>query len=77
MSWSDPDDSTAENLQAWQRFSEAWAKRDIDGLMALVTDDIVCGRLSSCRPGASSTRSAPCPEFASPPAPGESTYEVV
>jgi hypothetical protein len=52
MSWSDPDDSTAENLQAWQRFSEAWAKRDIDGLMALVTDDIVYGASVGPEPGA-------------------------
>ena len=42
MSWSDPNDSTAENRQAWQRFS-AWAKHDIDGLMALVADDVVYG----------------------------------
>ena len=52
MSWSDPDDSTAENLQAWQRFSEAWAKRDIDGLMALMTDDIVYGASVGPEPGA-------------------------
>src|SRR5438132_14290520 len=52
MSWSDPHDSTAENRQAWQRFSEAWAKRDIDGLMALVTDDIVYGASVGPEPGA-------------------------
>jgi 2-iminobutanoate/2-iminopropanoate deaminase len=52
MTWSDPDDSTAENRQAWQRFSEAWAKRDIDGLMALVTDDIIYGASVGPEPGA-------------------------
>jgi len=52
MSWSDPDDSTAENRQAWQRFSDAWATRDIDGLMALVTDDIVYGASVGPEPGA-------------------------
>src|SRR5580765_8103215 len=52
MSWSDPDDSTAENRQAWQRFSGAWAKRDIDGLMALVTDDVVYGASVGPEPGA-------------------------
>ena len=52
MSWSEPCDSTAENRQAWQRFSEAWAKRDIDGLMALVTDDIFYGASVGPEPGA-------------------------
>ena len=51
MSRSDPDDSTAENRQVWQRFSEAWAKRDIDGLMALVTDDVVYGASVGPEPG--------------------------
>src|SRR5438067_11402907 len=52
MSSSDVVDSTAENRQAWQRFSEAWAKRDIDALMALVTDDIVYGASVGPEPGA-------------------------
>src|SRR5207302_4000436 len=52
MSRSDPDDSTAANRQTWQRFSEAWAKRDIDGLMALVTDDIFYGASVGPEPGA-------------------------
>jgi len=52
MSGSDPHDSTAVNRQAWQRFSDAWARRDIDGLMALVTDDIVYGASVGPEPGA-------------------------
>jgi ketosteroid isomerase-like protein len=54
MSWSAPDDSTAANRQTWQRFSEAWARRDIDGLMALVTDDIVDGASVGPEPGTTS-----------------------
>jgi ketosteroid isomerase-like protein len=40
------------NRQVWQRFSEAWARRDVDGLMALVTDDIVYGASVGPEPGA-------------------------
>ena len=40
------------NEQVWQRFSEAWAKRDVDGLMALVTDDIIYGASVGPEPGA-------------------------
>jgi ketosteroid isomerase-like protein len=39
------------NATIYSRFSEAWAARDIDGLMALVTEDIIYGASVGPEPG--------------------------
>ena len=45
-------DTTEINRATYAAFAEAWRRKDVDGLMALVTDDVVYAASVGCEPGA-------------------------
>ena len=45
-------DATSANAETLRRFSDAWARQDVDGLMALMTDSPIYRSSAGPRPGA-------------------------